>query len=153
MKWVKLALDWLFMSCVSMVFVPELVLTNLDLDPPSNIQITGPDHLLSADDQSEPYNIFTCSTDESNPAADIDWVIETDGGVKTIPAHSTAVETINQGQGWKKISTLSFPSQGTQSVKVHCVATIEDLGFSKKSDQLEVDILGKVLIIHGYTNL
>ena len=29
-------------------------------------------------------------------------------------------------------------------LKVHCVATIEDLGFSKKSDQLEIDILGKV---------
>ena len=80
-------------------------------------------------------------------------MVETDVGVETISEHSTAVETIKQGQGWKKISTLSFPSQGTQSVKVHCVATIEDLGFSKKSDQLEVDIIGKVLIINGYTNL
>ena len=153
MKLDKLVLGWLFMLCVSVAFVLDLVFTNLVPDPPSNIQITGPDHLLSADDVSDPYNIFTCSTDESNPAADIDLVIETDGGVKTIPEHSTAVETINQGQGWKKISTLSFPSQGTQSVKVHCLTTIEDLGFSKNSDELEVDLLGKVLIILSYTKL
>ena len=69
-------------------------------------------------------------------------MIVTDGGVETIPEHSTAIETINQGLGWQKISTLSLPSQRTEEVKVHCVATIEDLGFSKKSEELVVDLLG-----------
>ena len=109
------------------------------LDSPSNIQITGPDHLLSADD-----NIFTCSTDESNPAADIEWVIVTDSVVETIPEHATSVETINQGLGWQKISTLSLPSQRTGGVKVHCVATIEELSFNIKSEELVVDLLGKL---------
>ena len=73
-------------------------------------------------------------------------MIETDSGVETIPEHSTAVETINQGLGWKKISTLSLPTQDTEGVKVHCIATIGDLGFRMKSDELVVGRLGKVFI-------
>merc|ERR1711892_638483 len=112
------------------------------MNPPSNIQITGPDYLLSTDDESDPNNIFTCTTEESNPVATIDWIVEADGGMEAVQEEATLIETINQGTGWKKISTLSLPSYQTESVKVHCIATIEDLGFIKMSEDLVVDVLG-----------
>ena len=89
--------------------------------------------------------MFTCVTDESNPAATIDWIVETDAGVETFEEQSTSIETIYQGIGWKKISTLSLPAYQTESVNVHCIATIEELGFSKMSEDLVVNVNGTVL--------
>eukprot|EP00092_Neocalanus_flemingeri_P040707 GFUD01044319.1.p1 GENE.GFUD01044319.1~~GFUD01044319.1.p1 ORF type:complete len:1150 (+),score=384.42 GFUD01044319.1:158-3607(+) len=109
--------------------------------PPSNIKIFGPDHLLGVDDQAQPNNLFSCSSDESNPVATIEWVVDADGVIETIPEDSTAVETFNQGLGWKKISTLSIASPPADTVKVHCVVSIEDLDFTDTSDELLVDVL------------
>eukprot|EP00092_Neocalanus_flemingeri_P030516 GFUD01033132.1.p1 GENE.GFUD01033132.1~~GFUD01033132.1.p1 ORF type:complete len:1173 (+),score=394.18 GFUD01033132.1:178-3696(+) len=109
--------------------------------PPSNIKIFGPDHLLGVDDQSQPNNLFSCSSDESNPVATIEWVVDADGVIETIPEDSTAVETFNQGLGWMKISTLLIASPLADTVKVHCVVSIEDLDFTESSDELLVDVL------------
>merc|ERR1711892_867536 len=116
--------------------------------PHSNIEITGPDFLLKNDVESEPNNVFTCITDESNPAATIKWIVETDAGVETIQEQSTSIETISQGIGWKKISTLSLPAYQTESVKVHCIATIEELGFSKMSEDLVVNVYDHPESVH-----
>ena len=114
------------------------------LDPPSNIQITGPDYLLSTDDEYEPHNIFTCTTGESNPAATIDWIINANGETENIPEDSTATETINQGIGYQKISTLSLPAYQAERVRVSCIATVEDLDFRKSSEDLVLNFLGKI---------
>jgi len=111
------------------------------LYPPTNIQISGPAYLLRGMDNSQPDNQFTCHTAESNPVANIDWVVDTAGTIDITPEHSTAVETFNQGLGSVKISTLSLPVEAVDSIKVHCVATIEELGYSDTSEIIEVDVL------------
>ena len=108
------------------------------------MQLTGPEYLLATDDQYEPHNLVTCSTDHSNPAATIDWVVEADDMVDDITEDNTATEIISQGAGYKKISTLALPAYNTGTITVRCVSTIQDLGYSQTSDDLVLDYLGKI---------
>jgi len=109
---------------------------------PSTVQLTGPEYLLATDDEYEPHNLVTCSTDHSNPAATIDWVVEADDMVDDITEDNTATEIISQGAGYKKISTLALPAYNTGTITVRCVSTIQDLGYSQTSDDLVLDYLG-----------
>jgi len=100
--------------------------------PPSNIDITQSD---TTDDQED---MLRCVTDQSNPAPTITWVVETADKTDNIPEDLTTVETINEGTGWRKISTLLLGPNKNEMMKVHCIATIESLGFTKMSDMLEI---------------
>ena len=114
------------------------------IDPPSNVQLTGPDYLLTTDDEHDPHNLVTCSTDHSNPAATIDWVVEADDIIDDITEDNTATEIIIHDTGYKKISTLAIPAYNTSTITVRCISTIEDLGYSETSDDLVLDFLGNI---------
>jgi len=108
--------------------------------PPTKIDVSGPEYLTSLGDESELEHVFTCTSDESNPVADIEWVVDYAGVTETITEDSTAVETFNQGLGWMKISTLSLPTPEAGTVKIHCVVTVVDLGFTQDSNELVVNV-------------
>ena len=111
------------------------------------MQISGPDYLLVTDDEYEPHNLVSCTTDHSNPAATIDWVVEADDIVDNISEDNTATEIIGQGAGYQKISTLALPAYNTSTITVRCITTIQDLGYSQISDNLVLDFLGNILLL------
>jgi len=102
------------------------------LYPPSNIDISQSDTTENQED------ILRCVTDQSNPAPTITWLVETTDKTDNIPEELTTIETINEGAGWRKISTMLLLTNKNERTRVHCIATIESLGFTKMSDVLEI---------------
>ena len=140
MVWGELCPSMLSTLCVSTTLVQDFLLMNIHTaDPPSNIDITQSD---TTDDQED---MLRCVTDQSNPAPTITWVVETADKTDNIPEDLTTVETINEGTGWRKISTLLLGPNKNEMMKVHCIATIESLGFTKMSEILEIHPTGMLV--------
>ena len=141
MVWGELCPSMLSTLCVSTTLVQDFLLINIHTaDPPSNIDITQSD---TTDDQED---MLRCVTDQSNPAPTITWVVETADKTDNIPEDLTTVETINEGTGWRKISTLLHQSNKNERTKIHCIATIDSLGFTKMSDVLEINPTGMFFV-------
>jgi len=100
--------------------------------PPSDIDISQSG---TTEDQED---ILRCVTDQSNPAPTITWLVETADKTDNIPEELTTVETINEGTGWRKISTMLLLTNKNERIRVYCMATMEGLGFTKMSDVLEI---------------
>ena len=92
-----------------------------------NANCTTAVNLLATDDEYDPDNPVTCSTDHSNPAATIDWVVEADDMIDDIMEDNTVTEIINQGAGYKKISTLALPAYHFGTITVRRVSTTHNL--------------------------
>ena len=133
----KLCPSMLSTLCVSTTLVQDSVLISIcTADPPSNIDISQSDTTENQED------ILRCVTDQSNPAPTITWLVETTDKTDNIPEELTTIETINEGTGWRKISTMLLLTNKNERTRVHCIATIESLGFTKMSDVLEIHPTG-----------
>ena len=118
---------------MSTTLVQDSVLLDIcTADPPSNIDISQSG---TTEDQED---ILRCVTEQSNPAPTITWLVETADKTDSMPEELTTIQTINEGTGWRKISTMLLLTNKNERTRVYCIATIEGLGFTKMSDVLEI---------------